>query len=61
MANADVNDTKQQLLNWKLKIQIPLLNEKQATIACNSLRIDKEPRKSEVTREFIVEKNVLNM
>jgi len=59
MANVDANDIKQKL--WKLSIQIPLLNEKQAKIARNSLRIDKEPRKSEVTRDFAVEKNILKM
>ena len=56
---ADVNDLDQNL--WKLSIEIPLLNEKHALIACNSLRIDQEPRKSEVSRKFFVEENILKV
>ena len=46
---------------WKLAIQIPFPSKKQAIVACNSLRIDKEPRKSEISRDLIVEENILKM
>ena len=47
--------------HWKFSVEIPFSSEKQATIAYNSLRIDKEPRKSEVFREFVVQGANLKM
>ena len=57
---SEVNNSK-NIGDWKFSLEIPLLSEKHAIIAYNSLRIDKELRKSEVLRQIFTEGKVLKM
>lgn len=58
---AKIGDNCENIGNWKFSLQIPLLSDKYASIAYNSLRIDKEPRKSEISRDIFTEGNILKM
>ena len=59
---ANVQNNSVPLRNpWKFCLHVPLLSKKFAKIVCNSLRIDSEPNKSDVSKEFIVEENILKM
>ena len=54
-------DSIKAIGDWKFFLEIPLLSQKHANIAYNSLRIDKEPRKSEIFRNISTEGKILKM
>lgn len=57
MANA--SEQQQDNLPWKFNVTIPFPCHRHAHIAHQSLKVDKEPRKGEITRTFKVDDKFL--